>query len=365
MEREKPVKVAPFKRTSMSDIARVAGVSVGVVSAVLSQGRSHSRASKQLAEKIRELAKEMHYVPSASARHLLGARTYTYGVLVASAGDPLTSFLVQYLDLVCAERQRSVIITNTVGNPLEGNNRFDSEVENLARRGVDGVFCLVHRWWQGNRNYLLSTHPNTVFYPDPGIEGAVFVEPDYAEMARILVMRALERGRRRVGVFLENAATPQARFFYDAFCREAAAAGIACGGDLVFDAGQEVVNCGRYDPVREQWSLPEGITGRAVDVLVGRGKADALFMQSDFWGADVLRVLRGRGLSVPGDISVMGAQNHHLADWVDPPLTSFSYEPLQAASMLVDLLEKKVEGALGDGERHRRVEPRLIVRESF
>ena len=130
-ERRKPARLI--------DVAEMTGVSVGVVGGILNGGEGNSRASAQTIAKVRKIAKDVGYIPPAGARHMRGKRTFTYGILVASAGDPLRSFLVQDLDLEAVRCGCHTVICNTVGNPQMGSDRFSDAVYSLTQRGCDRI----------------------------------------------------------------------------------------------------------------------------------------------------------------------------------------------------------------------------------
>ena len=135
-----PSAAALDKPATLSDVAHAAGVSRWVAGRVLNGGQGNSRVGAAAAQRIREAAKTLHYYPNHAALLLRGQRSHTFGLLVASAGDPLRSLLVQYLDAEAVKLGCSVLIGNTIGNPAVGPNQFDRYVEEFARRGVHGIF---------------------------------------------------------------------------------------------------------------------------------------------------------------------------------------------------------------------------------
>src|SRR5690606_36433968 len=93
-----PAQRTRQKSVRLVDIAKQAGVSVSVVGSVLNGGRGNSRVAEATAERIIAIAKELNYRASPTAQQLRGNRSRVFGLLVASAGDPLTSYLVEHLD---------------------------------------------------------------------------------------------------------------------------------------------------------------------------------------------------------------------------------------------------------------------------
>lgn len=353
------------KPATLSDVARMAGVSRWVAGHVINGGFGNSRVSRATAERILCAARQLNYHPNHAARTLRGKRSHTFGLLVASAGDPLRSFLVQYLDAEAVKIGCRTLISNTIGNKEVGPDQFGACVEDLARRRVDGIFCAVHHWFQGDRAGLLARHPNTVFYEDPGVQGAVFLSVDRAEAARLAVRHLIGRGRQRIGLAVMSLSQPTHQDRRRGYLAELQAQGRPIDQRLVFDGEAFGLAYAHYNMAQRTWDFPVEIIDRAIDALVRDQHADAIVAHDDFWAAALLRRLRARGITVPDDVAVVGYLNHYLADWTDPALTTVDLEHETAARWMVQLLEEMItNGPLPPNRRAVKINPRLIVRES-
>jgi LacI family transcriptional regulator len=356
---------ASIKKIRLVDVAHAAGVSLGVVSQVLGKGKSNSRASKETTARILKVAGDLKFRPDPSARRLRGARSNLYGVLVASAGDPLVSFLVQFLDMEAMKVGCRTLICNTVGNSTLAPDQFDYHVHELLHQGVDGVFCAVHDWFGGNRRELLRIHPNTVFYEDPSIAGASYVTVDREAAGRLAVRHLYERGCRRIGIALRGLSRPKQMARLSGYRAEMAACGLVVSDALIFNGQDFSTAVPVCDDRGEKWDFPSVIGTRTVDALVRDGGADAIIAPDDFWASVIIRRLRARGIRVPDDVAVIGYLNHYLADWIDPPLTTISRCQDEAARRMMGMMEQLVaKGKLPESERVVQVQPKLIVRQS-
>jgi DNA-binding LacI/PurR family transcriptional regulator len=353
------------KPATLSDVARAAGVSRWVAGRVLNGGRGNSRVAKATAQRIRDAAKTLNYYPNHAALLLRGQRSHTFGLLVASAGDPLRSLLVQYLDAEAVKLGCNVLIGNTIGNPAVGPNQFDRYVEEFARRGVDGVFCAVHHWFQGERKRLMTRHPNTVFYENPGVPGAAYVAADREEAVRLAVRWLLAHGRRRIGLAVMTLARRPHLARLHGYQRELQAQGLAIDQRLIFNGANVQLAFAKYNDRECRWEFPMETIEAAIESLVVEGKADAIVAHDDFWAAALIKRLRARGLRVPDDVAVIGYLNHYVADWTDPALTTLDLQPALAARQMVEMMAKMITlGPLPEDERVVKILPRLIVRES-
>ena len=353
------------KRPTLSDVAEAAGVSRWVAGRVLNGGHSNIRCSKETEGRIRQTALRLDYHPNIAARQLRGKRSYTLGLLVASAGDPLRSFLVQYLDAEAVKVGCHTLIANTIGNPTVGPDQFDHYVEEFQRRGVDGVFCAVHNWWPGDRTGLAARHPRTVFYEDPGIPGAAYVTVDRAEAVRLAVRHLAGQGRRRIGLALMDSSRPGDAARRGGYEEELSAHGLKADERLIFDGRAHGPAYAWCNEGTGKWEFPFEVIDRAVDALVRDGGADAIVAHDDFWAAALIKRLRSRAVRVPQDVAVVGYLNHYLADWTDPALTTIDLRHETAARRMVEMLQRMIqEGPLPEDERVVKIRPRLVIRES-
>ena len=352
-------------KPTLADVASLAGISRRVAGHVLNSGEGNTRVSKETCNRVQEAAKTISYYPNHAARVLRGKRSHVVGVLVASAGDPLRSFLVQYLDAEADLIGCNTVIANTWSFSQFGQKEFGRRVEEFERRGTDGVLCAVHHWFGGDRVDLLRRIPNTVFYEDPGIPGAAHVAVDRYEAMRLAVRHLFERGRRRIGL----AVMSRTRATHIDRCRgheaELRRNGLPFTDDLVFDASKYGTVATTVDEETGLWSFPEHVIDDLIDSLVGGAHADAIVVHDDFWAAILLKKLRARGIRVPDDIAVVGYLNHYLCDWTDPSLTTFDLRHREAARQMMLLLERMIGGKqLSEEERTVNLQPQLVVRES-
>lgn len=102
--------------------------------------------------------------------------------------------------------------------------------------------------------------------------------------------------------------------------------------------------------------------GRARQVEAQAGDArppSALFCANDQIAIGAMRVLRERGLAIPGDVAIVGYDDVSVASELITPLTSVRQPMAQIGRAAADLLL-----ADGDSVAHVVFPPELVVRES-
>lgn len=356
---------AAKKPVTLADVARAAEVSRWIAGSVLNGGDGNSRCSKETRDRVVQAARRLNYHPNHAARQLAGKRSHTFGILVASAGDPLRSFLVQYLDAEAVKLGCQTIISNTIGNPIVGPDQFEFCVDEFARRGVDGVLCAVHRWCPGNRQALLAAHPCTVFYEDAGVADVPTVSVDRAAAVRLAVRHLIRQGRQRIGLAVMSLARPTHLARREGYVAELTAHGRQVDPRLIFNGEPYGLAAAACNEVAKRWEFPVEVVDRAIDALVRDAAADAIVAHDDFWAATLLKRMRARGIRVPHDVAVVGYLNHYLADWTDPALTTVDLQHDLAARAMVQMLDRLVqEETIPAHQRVVKIEPTLIVRQS-
>ena len=123
---------------SIKDIARAAKVSHSTVSRAL---HNSPLVSHQTAQRIREIALEKGYRPSAVARSLVTRRTKTIGVVVTRIADPFIAEVVNGIEEVANDHGYSVFLANSNGDP----NREVKVVHSFHERRVDGILVTASR----------------------------------------------------------------------------------------------------------------------------------------------------------------------------------------------------------------------------
>lgn len=126
------------KKVALKDIAREVGVSVTLVSFVLSGKEKEQRVGKEVARKIRQVAEAMNYRPNTLARSLRNGRTNTIGLVVADISNPFFAQLARAIETQAGKQGYSVIFANSNENEQQFRNIIDS----LYNRNVDG-FIIV------------------------------------------------------------------------------------------------------------------------------------------------------------------------------------------------------------------------------
>lgn len=109
----------------------------------------------------------------------------------------------------------------------------------------------------------------------------------------------------------------------------------------------------------------EGGREAARQYLAGEREATAFLCYNDDTAIGLMGLLQEKGLCIPGDISVVGIDDHVASAYTSPPLTTVSIDPVrhgrECAALLVDILEGR---AGPDSVQPPPIIPRLVLRGS-
>jgi LacI family transcriptional regulator len=88
----------------------------------------------------------------------------------------------------------------------------------------------------------------------------------------------------------------------------------------------------------------------------------ALVAFNDGSAIGAIRALQDRGLSIPGDVSVIGVDDIHLAQFVSPRLTTMRQPLKEMGTIAASTLLRRIHGQKVPEETV--IQPELVVRES-
>lgn len=125
-------------RPNLSELARHLGVSIATASNALS---GKGRLSPELAQRIRETANQMGYVPSQAGRALRTGRSGVLGLVLPDIGNPLYPEIAQEIERVATGAGYGVLIANS----RDDISAQDKAIAQLIERGVDGIVIVPRR----------------------------------------------------------------------------------------------------------------------------------------------------------------------------------------------------------------------------
>lgn len=324
---------------TIKDIAEAANVSHTTVSRAL---KGHGRISPATAERIRRLAAEMGYTPSAVARSLVTRRTHTIGVVVTTIADPFVVNVINGIEDTAQAAGYSVFLSSSHSDP----EREMAVVETFYQRRVDAVIVTASRVGSLYGTDLERFRvPIVLVNNQQAGEYLHSIAADDVRGARLAVEHLLALGHRRIG-YIGSAVRPVSSQRRQQGYQEALAqAGITLEPELV--------------------AVPEAngdvAAGRQGLAQLWPARPSAVFAYNDMTAVGVMLEARARGIDIPTQLSLVGFDDIELTQFVTPPLTTVRQPKEEMGRAAVDMVLTLLEGEeVGD----RLMPCELVIRAS-
>lgn len=336
------------KRVTLADVAHAAGVSRTTASLVLSDRGDELRISAASQQRVRQIAAELGYRPNAISAGLRSGSSRTLAFIsdtVATsqlAGDMIKGALAK-----AHSSGYMLFIGETEGD-------FDEEqrlVEAMLDRQVDGFVIASMFTRERSLPSALSGHPAVLLnaLPDPAGSAPAVVPDEYTaghDAARVL----LDAGHRRI--HLIGAGPAEGDLPGETVAGRDRLAGILAA---LADAGVEPAS-GRVCNV---W-LPEDGWKATRDLLKTAERGDAIISFNDRLAFGAYEALREAGWAIPEDMSVVSFDDHQLAGWLRPTLTTFALPHYELGERAIErLLAQVVTSDVGDALERIRMPARM------
>ncbi|MFJ3912587.1 LacI family DNA-binding transcriptional regulator [Streptomyces vinaceus] len=323
----------PGHRPTLEAVAERAGVSRATASRVVNGGdgvRAH------LVEKVREAVQELGYVPNPAARTLVTRRTGAVAVIIAEPeirifSDPFFSRQIRGIskELTAHDTQLVLLL-------VEDRGDYDRIERYLAGGHVDGALAFSLHTDDPLPAITRRVGMPTVYGGRPGWTagsgehgGIAYVDADNRGGAREAVRHLLDRGRRRIAHIAGPLDQTSAVDRLDGY------------RDVLLDADPALIAEGDFTAAGGAEAMA-GLLERCPDL-------DAVFAANDLMATGALRVLRERGLDVPGDVALVGFDDAELvAETAEPPLTTVRQDIEGMGRLMAQLLLRTLNRAQGD-----------------
>lgn len=312
------------------DIALLAGVSQQTVSAALG---GHGRVGAETRSRIVALAEQLHYVPNQAARSLSGHRTRTIGIL-GEFGIAVYTYMQRELSQYLRGHGYHVLVQ--VFDPEV--DAQEAAVQALVSLGVEGIIMIHSR-----RRVEPSSHQGiplvycSRMHPDGYDVGVDAEESGYLGTAHLC-----RHGHRRIAyVQVTSAQGGRRRNGWERALRE---------------SGVEAVPAWRM--------VLRDFNGEAERLLaaLSRQRITAVMAANDFVAAQLMGILIRRGVRVPEDCALVGADGYTFADTCPVSLSTVILPVQACAEQAVTLLLQRIRsGSWQEPPANVRIAPRLYT----
>jgi LacI family transcriptional regulator len=283
---------------TIRDVARQAGVGLGTVSRVLNNSSLVSEATRQ---RVRDVIRQLDYVPNPTARRLSLGKTLTITVVVPWFTRPAEVERLRGVEHTLSESEYDLILFN-VETPRQRDAAFSSL---LRRERTDGALIISLSPRDDDIGRLAHSSVPVVLVDanHDSLTGLNRVIVDDVAGGRMATQHLIDLGHRCIGYVSDPLETDMnftsSRHRYQGYRQALEAAGIAFRPD--YHAQGEH---GRYE-ARHLASLMLALPERPT----------AIFAASDTQALGVIEAAQDMGLRVPEDLAVIGYDDVEVAEY--------------------------------------------------
>ena len=335
------------KRATITDVAKMAGVSIMTVSRVLNNTTNVTSTTR---DKVMDAIDKLNYRPNVSARRPASTQSFFLGLLYnnPSAGY-VSKFLLGALKS-CRAKGYHLVVDECEGKIVNMLETLESLIDDTK---VDGIILLppisdipeILETLQ-NRNV-----PFVRIAPDKSLDLSPYVCMDDYSAAFDMTNYLIKHGRQKIGFISGHYNQGVSRLRYQGYLDALTSNGL--------NVPPEYIEQGFFD-------YKSGMTA-AEKILSLPDRPDAIFASNDDMAAAVIASAHKHGLEVPVDLAVAGFDDTHIATVVWPSLTTIRQPIAEMADSAIDVLSRLAANSTAEVDKQdfRNVlEFELIERES-
>ena len=321
------------------------------VSLVLNNSPSAKSIPEETRKRVVEAAERLNYRPNYFARSLRQSRSMSVGVL---APDLSEGYFTRVMSGVVQELTAAHYFFFTACHDWN-RELIEKYPRMLVERAVDGFL-------------LLNTSAENIDVPVPvvaisahsQVEKVTNIVLDHHAAVEQALTHLYHLGHRRIAFMRGPKAIPDSDFRWDAIQEVGRGLGLTIDAKSVIsiDATGWSMQTG-YHPM-----APE-IGFKPMQALLGKNRDfTAVFCFNDIAAIGAIRALKDAGLSVPGDVSVVGFDDIQSAAYATPSLTTVRQPLLEMGKRGAQVLLERIANREQEFPAEITMTPEFVVRES-
>jgi LacI family transcriptional regulator len=338
MKKAKPVR--KNKRSTLRDVAKMAGVGTTTVSRVINGGHRVKPATMARIEKAIE---KLGFHPNHAARVLKGEPTRTIGMIMPSIADPFFSTFASAVQQIARARGYVAIL----GASDSDRATEASQIQVMARQRVDGL--LISAAFPDSPQLLASLialdAPVVAF--DRPVRGSGFsqVIVDNRKAARSAVEHLISHGHRRVACLR-------------------AELGLSTINQRVEGYRDAMKSYGYPLMISGEVTSQEAVQQTLEEMLRSKSAPTALFSTKNLTTIHAFKALQVLGRSIPHDVALVGFDDFDSAALISPSITVVRQPVFDIGRYAAETLFAQIENPFPEQRARIVLATDLCIRES-
>ena len=309
------------------ELARLAGVSAGTVSNVIS---GSTRVSESSRKKVLAAIQSLHYRPNLIARSLKTNRTNTLGIVVPDITIPFFPKIVRGAECAARERGYFLVVLDS-----QGSHELEVDMMALLRQRVDGILLVTagdFKWSEQSVAEIACGPPVVCVDRLPeGFESDSVCGDDFGA-AELGIKHLISQGHRDIAIFTGPLTLTNEQERLRGYRQALKDAGIRIRPGLIWSASFE----------REEI---ESMCQRKLQSTDAR--PSALFATNGVTGIGALRALYAMGLTTPESIAFATIDELITEDLFRPRVTCVVQPTYEIGYRAVEVLLDRLRAASG------------------
>ncbi|HIC32220.1 MAG TPA: LacI family transcriptional regulator, partial [Flavobacteriaceae bacterium] len=308
----------------------------------------HPDISIETKQKVKDLARNLNYVPNLFAKGFRSHRSNILGVIVPNITHYFTTTLIRGILEEANLQGYKVIIS-------ESNNDVKKQTEMLntmLQFGVDGVLMSISKMTKDVDDILkvLNTVPLILFDKASNKIPCTQVVINEEEAAFNAVEHLINIGKKRIAIIKETEYSFTSEKRYHGYLRALKENNIPLDSKIVLSV--------------EDISMHQG--KRMTNILLSlKEKPDAIFAITDSAAIGVIKTLKKLSIKIPEDIAVVGFSNSTNSQIIEPKLTTIDQPGQKIGSTAVKQIIEEINSTNQiNVNKTIEIKTNLIIRDS-
>ncbi|MBE7062353.1 MAG: LacI family transcriptional regulator [Ruminococcaceae bacterium] len=317
--------------STLKYIAQQMGISVSTVSRALNE---KSVVKEETRKKVQEMAKKYGYVPNEVARSLQKSSTETIAVVLPDISETFFARIVKGLENVMMQHGYMIILADT----RERADKESQYIEMLYRRRVDALVLATVDCSGASATPFLESGTPVVFIDNiPDIVSADVITVDNIAASKVATKYLLSAGHQKIAVILGSKTETTGIERLEGYRQALYASGE--------EVDEELIEYGDYKMESGYEAMKRLLEKRRETAF------SAVYVTSEKMTYGAIRAIREAGLTIPGDLSLVGFDIHNLMD-DRPQMITTVCQPEEAigkkvGELLLDRLKNEENGQKG------------------
>lgn len=334
------------KKVSIKDIARTAGVSTALVSYVINNKEKEARVGKEIAKKIRQIAKELNYQPNQLAKSLKSGKSNTIGLIVADISNPFFANMARAIEDEAKKNDYTVIF----GSSDESPAKLRDLINVLVNRQVDGFIIAPAEDSELQILQLEKQHIPLVlidrYFPD--IDTSYVVTDNY-QASYNAVVHLIKTGYKKIGMLAYKSRLVHMEERKRGYMEALKDYNLLTKDSLIKEISFN--------------NIQEDIEKKIKELLCNKPPIDAVFFATNTLAISGLKFLDRQNYKIPDDLAVVCFDEGDAFDFFYSPLTFINQPLVEVGKEAVRILVDQINNT-NSSKRRLFINSELIVRKS-